>query len=445
MWKSPSPPRHSDSAGTSPKTPKGQGLNELRKLMSAPFSRSYSTGSPHSYSNQSPQQQHDVAVRVPDALTFFFPPQVYADPSADIDALTVIGGRAEAIPPNMERWFVARQEAVDVFAPQDYDVDKVLSIGNPGTRGRIKPKGFDIDMLSTELAQDGEEERGSKTAPTTTPITAGQSPVPQKKLRKRRSSFPPHLHDAAAEAALLVLLKKKGANIILDESEDDEEQEQNFLLLGGRSTKDIDEIMDSEPAEREVMERINSVKTREKVKEVLHDVDDHIKNPATPRKQVLHPKVDVDQLILNGSSGAINAASAADNQVSSNAQQNVIKRDIDYFLKLAEDMTTRVTKVHAAVVESSVKRDIEELVDLADKMPSSPPRSKSITFLYSPRSTTTAAFSKIDPSAKKCKSESNMCVLVDENKFEPARNAALVKDVLIKAIDVDGMIASAGA
>ncbi|KAJ3236364.1 hypothetical protein HDU81_010856 [Chytriomyces hyalinus] len=367
------------SGSASPRVPR-RALTNLGKRISAPF---FGGGgeSPRGFNfNASAPRlpQQSVASKVADDQNFFFAPQV-ANPSEDIDAVTVIGGRAAKVPHMYERWILLKEQTKVNTPAEGFDVDEMLGIGVALFPQRTR--GFDVDaMLSA--ADD----------------LAGMT-EPFNDI-KRRSSFPPPGYKATALTALTMnhSLRKKNEELrtksrmslhrlAIRRGESEELFPQEFLLPSD-TTKDIDDMLLSAPAE-DLMKTIDSAKTREKVKEVLQDVEDYISNASKKQNAQSNAfvKVDVDQLVeistpqptddlkaktnsifpMKGRSrkGSLFAAFAPNPQVS---QSNLTQRP-----KITSGATTAIVDEINAVyypwtAEGANANDVNDLFDFGDKV-----------------------------------------------------------------------------
>ncbi|KAI9350109.1 hypothetical protein BDR26DRAFT_915078 [Obelidium mucronatum] len=373
------------STPPSPKTPRSTPFHDLRKRLSGQFQH----------------HQKTVATRVEDETNFFFPPQVSEDPSADIDALTVIGGREAGIPQHIERWLIAKEKAADVHVAEgNYDVDNMIEIGDQIIRRR--KKGFDVaDMMGVgTLHGEQDETTGSlyntqdQNGASRARILGGASPSGHGLATplKRTSSFPPpgflskdlsptSRHNRSKMTIHMVPLHGDGNG----GDGTDEDESAGYLLLAMGSTKDIDQLMDSEPAAEAVIRGLDTDKQRERVKDVLQDVQEHITNAAHVKRMSIHPKVDVDQLIMNGEEHELADLDGAKSPKSPKtliSRANSIFRSTKSLHKLSQQNLTKPKMASATTedvdemnavyypwtVEGDAAKDLTTLLEFADKL-----------------------------------------------------------------------------
>ncbi|KAJ3087029.1 hypothetical protein HK100_008498, partial [Physocladia obscura] len=213
------------------------------------------------------------------------------------------------------RWLDAKEKAAEDLVPAyNNDVDDMFDIGCNANISRYGPlrmrsmqrrskkkPGFDFgDMVAVAANFHS------------TPDSVGGVKNSQNQLtsEKRHNSFPPPgivsegLHNVLLEKSNLSNISKSkneynDETSSTDDFSEDENQieiKQDFLLLANDSHKDFDEVaLAGNPID--LMQRINSLKTREKVKEVLDEVEDYILKSQNTKKVASLPKKDVDQLL----------------------------------------------------------------------------------------------------------------------------------------------------
>ncbi|KAJ3018375.1 UNVERIFIED_CONTAM: hypothetical protein HDU68_011194 [Siphonaria sp. JEL0065] len=364
----------STSTPASPRQTRAAPFGEIRKRLSAPFQS---------------QQQRTVATRVPDALNFFFPPQVAADPSADIDALTVIGGRTAGMPHHIERWLIAKEKAADVHVEEgNYDVDNMMEIGDQFARR--KKKGFDVgDMMGVGSDTGDGGGNGENLATSRIGILGGSTSVFT--MGKRRSSFPPpglvskdltnlltHRQHNHSKMTIHMVPVHGGASGVIGPEDDDDERP--GYLVAADSTRDIDELMDSDPAAEAVIRGIDNERQRERVKEVLQDVQDHISHPIVVKRQSIHPKVDVDQMISKGEYEAVAEEAKSPRTLKSRANsifkstKSLHKQSTPNLNKpkISSATTEDVDEMNAVyypwTTEGTAAKDLSTLLEFVDKL-----------------------------------------------------------------------------
>ncbi|KAJ3347877.1 hypothetical protein HDU83_001703 [Entophlyctis luteolus] len=226
--------------------------------------------------------------------------QVSCSPHSDIDAFTGIGNdEMKTVPVNIERWLNAKEQAALGPSPQsNYDVDQMVQLGQT-MQPHEKKKGFDFADMVQVAHERSRRRSGSQFDDhhSLVPLAGGSTD-----LLQRRNSFPPHpaaLRNFAAPSSAL-----RGLNADQLAFGDPSRTERNrssgdihadFLLMPATAHNDFDDITKNADPTSLIM-LIDSAKKREKVKEVLEDIEDYIaKRPV--KRQSLCPKVDVDQLL----------------------------------------------------------------------------------------------------------------------------------------------------
>ncbi|ORY36380.1 hypothetical protein BCR33DRAFT_483488 [Rhizoclosmatium globosum] len=284
-----------------------------------------------------------------------------------------------------------------------------------------RKKGFDVTdmLLDVDPSCDGPDSNGAfNTAPATSPFVDPKSGF----LRaKRRSSFPPLGFGSGGGGGNPGNTSTAGGHNRLDKSgnpatpssyytqsragglpihhhflqhrfgdtdNDSDTDGKDYILLDLETKTDIDELMDSEPMREDVMNRLETAKQKEKMKEVLNDVDDYIAQPHVVKRQSLHPKRDVDQLISSGEHEQVSAVDATKspksllsragsifqnrsrkNSLFSTSQGNLLRPKISG--AQTEDIDDMNAVYYPWTAEGLAAKDLSSLLELAEKLKNS--------------------------------------------------------------------------
>ncbi|KAJ3083487.1 hypothetical protein HDU99_009189 [Rhizoclosmatium hyalinum] len=249
-----------------------------------------------------------------------------------------------------------------------------------------RKKGFDVTdmLLDVDSSYDGPHSNGAfNIAPATSPFADSKSGF----LRtKRRSSFPPlgfgsgggnpgntstagghnrldKSGNPATPSSYYTQSRAGGLPIphhfqhrFGDTNNDSDTDGKDYILLDLETKTDIDELMDSEPMREDVMNRLETAKQKEKMKEVLNDVDDYIAQPHVVKRQSLHPKRDVDQLISSGEHEQVSAGNLLRPKISGAQTEDIDDMNAVYYPWTAEGLAAK---------------DLSSLLELAEKLKNS--------------------------------------------------------------------------